>query len=1576
MGISARVATAFLLPIVLALAPHDAAAQTPCSFTLASTSASLTQTGTASAGGVLPEVPVTVALVPAVGANCSTQYTALSSSSWLSATSGPNTFTYTALTNPQPTPRGAALTITNAVGGSATFTAIEAGDPEPLLNRQVRALYQSVLGRDPDAGGFTFWTGQGSAGLGQMLDSFLTSPEAFNSAFAVMAAYQAATGAAPSYAQFTAAVASVRAGAQTIGGLFNSLVPANFIVATYTVQNLYQNLLQRAPTASEISSESAVGLASWFQTLIGYPSNTTPVSAPNNEFMSTGTFAGGVDHTNGLYITLLYFVILDRDYDQAGYNFWLGVANSGGPGLLFQGFAGYPTRIQILGPGTPNQGFAGSPEFQNLFQAPSNPVPAITSLSPPAAGVGTGPVTLTIGGSGFTLSSAVTFNGVSHAATFVSPGLLTITLSAADVSTVGNFPVVVTNPSPGGGISPAATFVVQANNPTPAITSLSPSSAPAFAGPVTLTMNGSGFISSSTATFNGVPHAVTLLSGSQLTIVLSVADLSTAGAFPVVVTNPAPGGGSSPAATFVVQANNPVPSITSLAPFFANVGAAALTVTINGSGFVPSSQVTFNGVSHPVSYLSALQLTITLSAADLSTVGIYAVVVTNPPPGGGSSAESPFTVQPNNPAPAITSLAPASALVGTGPLTLTINGSGFLPSSTVTYNAVSHAVTFNGPTQLIITLSTADLATLGSYAVVVTNPAPGGGNSTANFGVQLTNTVPAITGLSPPSAQAGTGPLTLTILGMGFTASSSATFNNVSHGVTFESANQLTITLSPSDLAATGSFAVMVSNPAPGGGSSPPAGFLVQANNPVPSITGLSPSTVAAGAASFTLTVNGNNFVASSAVEWNGSIGQPPLATTYISPTQLTLTIPAADGATAGTASVTVVNPPPVGGVSAAAGFTVSGTVPGNVSFVAPNGSDSNPGTISQPYQTIQKCATTVPSGGICDLRAGTYYETVTPDSGITIESYDGEPVTVDGTDAVTGWTLYQGSIYKASVVMSTGDTNQVFSNGQMMTEARWPNGNDLFNVNWSTAQNGTTTTLLIDPNLPNINWTGASIHLWSGNDAWGHMTGTVTGSNAQQLSIDVPTDWCPSICPAPGGFYYLTGILGALDTQNEWYYDPNAGLLYFWAPGNANPNSLSVRAKQRPYAFDLSGKSNVTIRNISLFASSINMDASSAGNLLDGINVQYVSHFTTLPAPAEWMSHVTDTGIIVNGSGNTLQDSTIAYSAGNGVALLGMNNAARNNLIHHTGYMGAYASGINMFGPGNQIQYDTIYTSARFQVYLNSSIAPNNDDDISFNNLFEGMLLTVDGGELYTDTSAPGVQIHNNWIHDTWSPVSPSPGEHPHSGTYIDEDAGGYSIYQNVLWNNQYGNVFLHGLDSTAPNDNSVSNNTIPDVAFLGYIWLEDIATCGTTQVINNLVLVPVQQINVNPPCTTTNNNATAPGATEMTSPVAVGCNFAGCASSTPPVISGTSVSASIAIQPVSITVPAGQTATFAITAEGSGTIGYQWQRNGVNIGGANGASYTTPPTTSADNGAVFTVMVSNLVGGATSSPAVLTVN
>jgi hypothetical protein len=82
------------------------------------------------------------------------------------------------------------------------------------------------------------------------------------------------------------------------------------------------------------------------------------------------------------------------------------------------------------------------------------------------------------------------------------------------------------------------------------------------------------------------------------------------------------------------------------------------------------------------------------------------------------------------------------------------------------------------------------------------------------------------------------------------------------------------------------------------------------------------------------------------------------------------------------------------------------------------------------------------------------------------------------------------------------------------------------------------------------------------------------------------------------------------------------------------------------------------------------------------------------------------------------------------------------------------------------------------------------------------------------------------------------------------------------------------------------------------------------------------------------------------------------------------------ITSQPVSKTVIAGQTATFAVTATGGTPLSYQWQKNGTAISGAISASYTTPAETTADNGAQFTAVVSNITGSATSNAATLTVN
>gem|GEM_PF-3424047 len=84
---------------------------------------------------------------------------------------------------------------------------------------------------------------------------------------------------------------------------------------------------------------------------------------------------------------------------------------------------------------------------------------------------------------------------------------------------------------------------------------------------------------------------------------------------------------------------------------------------------------------------------------------------------------------------------------------------------------------------------------------------------------------------------------------------------------------------------------------------------------------------------------------------------------------------------------------------------------------------------------------------------------------------------------------------------------------------------------------------------------------------------------------------------------------------------------------------------------------------------------------------------------------------------------------------------------------------------------------------------------------------------------------------------------------------------------------------------------------------------------------------------------------------------------------------SPTITSQPQSQSVSVGQSATFAVTASGSPTLTYQWRKNSVTIPGATTASYVTPAATTADSGALFSVVVTNSHGSVTSGDATLTV-
>ncbi len=104
-------------------------------------------------------------------------------------------------------------------------------------------------------------------------------------------------------------------------------------------------------------------------------------------------------------------------------------------------------------------------------------------------------------------------------------------------------------------------------------------------------------------------------------------------------------------AVFPPKSCAPVPTITSISPTSAIAGAAAFTLTVNGTNFVSGSTVSFNGNARTTTFVSATQLTAAILASDIAIAGNFNVTVTNP--GGTSNAVSLTVLTPQQATQAI-----------------------------------------------------------------------------------------------------------------------------------------------------------------------------------------------------------------------------------------------------------------------------------------------------------------------------------------------------------------------------------------------------------------------------------------------------------------------------------------------------------------------------------------------------------------------------------------------------------------------------------------------------------------------------------------------------------------------------------------------------------------------------------------------------------------------------------------------------------------------------------------------------------------------------------------------------------
>ena len=608
--------------------------------------------------------------------------------------------------------------------------------------------------------------------------------------------------------------------------------------------------------------------------------------------------------------------------------------------------------LQIVTPGT--VGFSGHVEsgyvYDNFVRTNLGgpaPVPATSALSPASISAGSASFTLTVTGNNFVSGAAVRWNGVDRITTYVSSTQLQANILASDISAPGSAAVTVFNPAPGGGVSNAQTFTmdVPVDNPVPVTVSLTPVSTDEGGSAFTLTINGSDFVAGSVIRWNGSDRTTAYVSATQLQASITAADIATAGNATVTVFNPLPGGGLSNGQTFTVDpvvVNNPVPVASGLTPGSTTAGGAGFTLIVNGSDFVSGAVVRWNGADRTTTYVSASQLQAAITAVDIASTGIASVTVFNPLPGGGvSSAQSLSILEAGSLFTEAFSRADGAA-IGNGwieksPAAFTLLG-GEASKQSVGSGYLDNLV-FRPSNEDILDVETSVEFTLSatspgyieiwsrvqSDTVLVSNWLEGyilfinDNNTEARIGRSNGNaySLLATVGLSQPLnttdrfrlrlSTEGTSPVVVT----GYVERFNGADWDVLGQATVNDNDPLQI-VTPGTVGFSGHVE---------------SGYVydnfVRTNlggpAPVPATSALSPASISAGSASFTLTVTGNNFVSGAAVRWNGV----DRITTYVSSTQLQANILASDISAPGSAAVTVFNPAPGGGVSNAQTFTM-----------------------------------------------------------------------------------------------------------------------------------------------------------------------------------------------------------------------------------------------------------------------------------------------------------------------------------------------------------------------------------------------------------------------------------------------------------------------------------------------------------------------------------------------------------------------------------------------------------------------------------------------------------------------------
>jgi hypothetical protein len=414
----------------------------------------------------------------------------------------------------------------------------------------------------------------------------------------------------------------------------------------------------------------------------------------------------------------------------------------------------------------------------------------------------------------------------------------------------------------------------------------------------------------------------------------------------------------------------------------------------------------------------------------------------------------------------------------------------------------------------------------------------------------------------------------------------------------------------------------------------------------------------------------------------------------------------------------------------------------------------------------------------------------------ISIEAYPGECPTLIGATLVSGpWTPHSGAIYKAAW---SAQPTQVFADGHLLNEARWPNTavEDFAGTTYARADAGSSTTITY-AGFPSLDLTGAWVHIMSG-EAWVAYSRQVTSHDraSGKLSWATPVDTVPLV-PRRGNHFYVFGKLELLDSPGEWWWDPAAQVLYVWTPDGASPEGR-VEAGSAPAALTLNGLSYVTVKGLSVRGGWLSLQS---------------SNYCTIQNCHLWAPNWTRTangylpwpplgGVDVSGNGNLVQGGSVRLAGRSGIHVDGNLNTVRQVTIEDSAWNWTNDCGIYLTGADQTvIESCTIRRTAAGGM----SLTPRSR---ALSNLVEdSCLFNEDCGNIGAwNTDGAGAEIAGNVIRGNQARWG--------AGIYLDYGSRNFNLHDNLIEHILWGGMNITGV-------NTIENNTILDFQHQGITFV-----------------------------------------------------------------------------------------------------------------------------------------------------------